>query len=288
LVDDRENFAVRLVGVDAMASARVGDLVLSFTGGDLIGGRPVVDTSLVTNVATVTGVDGPGGGGSATVEVTGGLMGTVLAGERAVQVTVSADSPDLLADHAAWFTQTGTCSEPSWQGLMVHTSRTPTAAVLGAVLGVDIGSGLTVSDPPTWSGVDDLGQVTVGVVESIDQVEHVLEWAVQPASMVALARWDDSVSRWAPDVSCALTGDVTTTGITLTVSVGTGWAWTHADGDYDIIVDGERMTVTAVGAAGATQTLTVTRSVNGIVKAHTTGALVDLWQGRRWMIGKAS
>ena len=36
------------------------------------------------------------------------------------------------------------------------------------------------------------------------------------------------------------------------------------------------MTVTAVTGTGVSQTLTVTRSVNGIVKAHSSGVALDL------------
>jgi hypothetical protein len=42
------------------------------------------------------------------------------------------------------------------------------------------------------------------------------------------------------------------------------------------MIGGERMTVTAVTGSSSPQTLTVTRSVNGVVKSHATGVPVVL------------
>lgn len=57
--------------------------------------------------------------------------------------------------------------------------------------------------------------------------------------------------------------------------------WTHASGDFDILINGELMTVTAVSAASGsgsswTQTLTVIRSVNGVISAHGVGSEVHV------------
>jgi hypothetical protein len=42
-------------------------------------------------------------------------------------------------------------------------------------------------------------------------------------------------------------------------------------------VGGERVTVTNITGASSPQTFTVTRSVNGVIKAHSAGAEVHLW-----------
>jgi len=46
----------------------------------------------------------------------------------------------------------------------------------------------------------------------------------------------------------------------------------------DIIIGGERMTCTDITGAALTQTFTVTRSVNGVVKSHTAGAAVQIFR----------
>jgi hypothetical protein len=52
------------------------------------------------------------------------------------------------------------------------------------------------------------------------------------------------------------------------------------------MIEGERVTVTAMTAAAGTgpytQTATVTRSVNGVVKAQLSGARVNVYNSRRW------
>jgi hypothetical protein len=53
--------------------------------------------------------------------------------------------------------------------------------------------------------------------------------------------------------------------------------WTTTGTPFDINLDGERCTVTAVSGASSPQTFTVTRSVNGVSKAHAVGATVALW-----------
>jgi hypothetical protein len=65
------------------------------------------------------------------------------------------------------------------------------------------------------------------------------------------------------------------------------WTTTAAhssDFPFDIEVintgalSGERMTVTAITGSSSPQTFTVTRGVNGISVAHSSGATVRLWR----------
>ena len=57
-------------------------------------------------------------------------------------------------------------------------------------------------------------------------------------------------------------------------------AWSTTSEPYDWIVSGERITITSMGAVTGsgpwTQTATVTRSVNGVVKAQVSGAPVHM------------
>jgi hypothetical protein len=83
--------------------------------------------------------------------------------------------------------------------------------------------------------------------------------------------------------------DTTETGID--VAISTNASWVHTTGDYNIICDGEVMTVTAVGAvtggpypATQFQTLTVTRSVNGVVRSHVTGKPVHVFDPFRTIL----
>ena len=55
--------------------------------------------------------------------------------------------------------------------------------------------------------------------------------------------------------------------------------WTTSAGDFpfDINIGGEQITVTNITGASSPQTFTVTRSVNGVVKAQSSGADVRLF-----------
>lgn len=62
------------------------------------------------------------------------------------------------------------------------------------------------------------------------------------------------------------------------VTDGPEWVTDAGEFPFDIRVDGERVTVTAISAATAgVQDFTVTRSVNGVVRAHAAGTPVELW-----------
>jgi hypothetical protein len=55
------------------------------------------------------------------------------------------------------------------------------------------------------------------------------------------------------------------------------WSTASADRPFDILIGGERMTVTNLTGSSSPQTATVTRSVNGVVKAQTAGEAVSLF-----------
>jgi len=54
--------------------------------------------------------------------------------------------------------------------------------------------------------------------------------------------------------------------------------WKTGAASFDLLMEGERVTVTNISGASSPQTFTVTRSVNGIVKAHAAGLAVSLFR----------
>jgi hypothetical protein len=76
-----------------------------------------------------------------------------------------------------------------------------------------------------------------------------------------------------------------TTGTSLVVNVPDPLeTWSLTATGYSLVIEGERVTVTgAFGAVSAgTQTATVTRSVNGVVRTHTAGAAVLVYDQARY------
>jgi hypothetical protein len=55
--------------------------------------------------------------------------------------------------------------------------------------------------------------------------------------------------------------------------------WTTSAGDFpfDVMIAGERCTVTNITGSVSPQAATVARSVNGVVKAHASGASVNVY-----------
>jgi len=285
LADDREAVAIVLAEGTALGRA-TGPVGLSFTGGDLVGGRPVMDDSLIENTITVEGV--PGVGGTAIYQATDGISGSTLAGEREVDYTVSTATTAALRDHAAWMAHEGTPAEPVWDGAAVHLARAQTAARADALRALDIGDTWRLTGAPAWSGADDADQVVVGLAEDVDQLQHRVSLISRPGAPYRAGRWSDSdsgmpgLTRWAPG-PCTLASAATAGATTLSVAVS-GWQWGHGDGDYTITVGGERCTVTAVGAPSAgVQALTVVRGGGGWAAAHPAGTAVDLADGTVWL-----
>ena len=66
------------------------------------------------------------------------------------------------------------------------------------------------------------------------------------------------------------------TSLSVVTTLGPRWTTNPDDLPLDIDVAGERMRVTAISGTGTTQTFTVERSVNGVVKSHPVGVPVQL------------
>jgi hypothetical protein len=76
-----------------------------------------------------------------------------------------------------------------------------------------------------------------------------------------------------------LTTSITPTATSMSGTTTSGPIWTTSAGDFpfDIRMAGERITVTNITGASSPQTFTITRSVNGVVKAQTSGTSFALW-----------
>ena len=99
-----------------------------------------------------------------------------------------------------------------------------------------------------------------------------------PESPYQVGLIDDAVKRLDSNYT-TLAADITSGATSFTVAISAGALWTTVAGDlpFDIRVGGEVMTVGAVAGASSPQTFSsVTRSVNGVVKAHLAGAPVHV------------
>lgn len=205
-------------------------------------------------------------------------------------VTVSVYADEFARHQACWRVAQGTVDETRWPVITVnlaHPDYTGDAALTRQLLTLDCGDRLTVTNPPSWLPPETINQVVQGYSEYIAQFEHTISWNCTPYSPYRAAVFDDhpnTVARYSNENTVTNEAlDTTETGVDVAFTAGP--IWTVADGSYDIMIGGERMTVTGVSGASSPQTLTVTRSVNGVVKSHASGADVKLFDPVRYALG---
>lgn len=241
---------------------------------------PVDDDESLVNVATVTRA----GGSSRTVEESTGNLGTSTVGTYDTDVTLSLAADEDAEQHAGWRAHLGTTDEARYPTIgcdLAHPTIKADPDLIRSILTLDLGDRLTVTDVPEWLPPDDVDQLVQGYTETITPGNYKLSWNCAPAAPYRVAFWVDGASRYSGSgTEIAEDLDATETGVDVTNPAGV--EWTHDDGDYDVTIGGERMTVTGVTGTGTSQTLTVVRSVNGVVKTHSTGAAVALAEPYFW------
>lgn len=145
---------------------------------------------------------------------------------------------------------------------------------------IDIGQHVQIANTPIWVQPGPSDVIILGMTELIGPIaEWEITFNARPYGPNAVLRVDsgDSMSRIDSGTS-AVTAGITSTATSMGVTVGRADdGWSNANCPFDILVTGERMTVTAISGTVPTQTFTVTRSVNGVVKPQATGAVVNVY-----------
>lgn len=287
LYEQRQGLGLAYRSLESLAGqAEV--VALDYAGENLARFEPVDDDQYARNKVTVT----RDGGSSATVEDTTSSMSTQDppdgVGLYDTSVTLSLARDGQAQQRAGWLVHTGTVDEARWPSITINLAHPDFVAdpvLTRQILTADIGDRLTVANPPSWVPPDDIDQIIIGTSERFAQFEHSITFVCVPASAYRIAVFDSTTAedvRWDTGGS-TLSAGATSTATSLSVAVPDGVLWTHADGDFDVMVSGERMTVTAVSGTSSPQTFTVTRSVNGVVKAQSSGAVVELFKPTYYM-----
>lgn len=202
-------------------------------------------------------------------------------GDYSNSVSVNVQLDTQLPDQAGWRVHIGTVDEARWPQVPVNMARAAAAAVYFSVLEADIGDYFAIVNPPGQLPPDQIRQLLWHTQEQLGGFFFRLEWAGVPESPYETAILDDLVYGHGDTDGASLAAGVSSSGTSLSVATtgpsGIVWTQTAADFPFDIKVSGERMTVTNITGASSPQTFTVTRSVNGVVKAQSAGADVRLW-----------
>jgi hypothetical protein len=247
---------------------------------------PVDDDAFTRNNVTVTRI----GGSSSIQALTSGALSIQAppngVGDYPTNYDLSLGADSLVADAAGWRLHLGTVDEPRYPQISInlrHSTFTGNLDLMNAALTIDIGDRLVVNNPPAWLPPDPISQIVQGYSETIGRFEHDITFNCSPESPYRVAVLGDTLLSQVDTDGSTLSQTYplgTETTIKVATTTSTSPLWTTAAGDFpfDINVGGERMTVTNITGGSSPQTFTVTRSVNGVVKAQTSGTDVRLFQ----------
>lgn len=245
--------------------------------------EPIDDDQLVRNDVTVRRK----GGSSARVVDTTSSMGTAPppagVGIYEMEIEANIQTDGALPAHAAWRVHLGTWNEPRFPQLVVDQAALAAAgksARVSATASVDFGDRVRLQNLPLQSGVvGDVDLLVLGSVERLGLFAWGIVFNTRPYGPWDVGTYQDTdasgdVRRYDTKLSTTAEAlDTTEAGVDVTNGGGVQWG---TQTPYVVEIGGEWMTVTAVSGTGASQTLTVTRSTNGVVKSHASGAQVRI------------
>lgn len=257
LYEPREFFGLAYRTRHSMCAQPTG-ITLTYSSADLSNIVPQDDDQLTRNDVTASK---PQGGSVRKYQSTGVMAITGRIGDYATSATVNCLMDGGLSDHATWLLHTGTVDEARYPTMGVELARTnfsTNSTLTNAAIALDIGDLLLVTGM-TATGLppDDIRQLVQGYTESMPTMfQRGIVWNCAPASPYDVIQWDDGVSRYSSQGAslyvAAGTGD---TKLKVYTTSGARWITSaEAAGSFpfDIIIDGERITVTAINAYSTT------------------------------------
>lgn len=259
------------------------DLVLDYSAGQVAPPLdPTLDDQRTRNDITVQRRDGD----SVQVTLDVGAMSTQPPPDGVGRVqessTINAMSDGLLGDQAGWRLHLGTADEIRFPRVTVDLDANPELAGLASNLRP--GDRIAVTSLPSELSPDALSLLVQGYTETIGSHRRKITFNCTPENPYHIAQIEHAVYATLGSDSATVdeVGGLDETETSIFVDAGAGPDWIHEGIDYDIVIGGERMTVTDVGAPTGTFpnrlfNLTVTRSVNGVVKSHPDGAPVAMF-----------
>lgn len=258
-------------------------MTLNFAAGDVAAApEPTDDDQQLRNDVTVSRK----GGSSYRAQWTTGPNRISLAGRYDDSVDLSLAGDAQLPHQAWWRAHLGTNADMRWPRVPVNFAARPN--LIGSWLACRPGSRINVLNPPAESGDGSTLDLFVeGYAERIEPYGWDVVANCSPATHWYVIVLDSD--RLEADPSSTLVSAIDATANTFIVGTnGTaGAAWTTDPAEWsngktlDLDIEGERIRVTNITTTNSTrQTFTVTRSINGIVKAHPAGAYVGLWKPR--------
>lgn len=279
--DERFNVALTLTTRRALYG-QAPALTLAYPSQVMPPFKKVIGDRYSHNRVTVKNRDG----GEETAELLTGDM-SILAppagiGEAKGTVDVNvASEPDQLDNLAAWHLAKGTLTRPRYDSVSVDLLANP--GLEAAATAVREGNVVRV----TGYEPDPIDLLVVGIVDQINDSPRSITFKTEPYEPYQVNVWDDVTFRYDSRTATVNTAQTTTTTVWSVKATDANDTWSTAV-PYDWMVAGERVTVTAMSAVTVnspvsyTQTATVTRSVNGVIKAQAVGNEIHIADPDRW------
>lgn len=243
--------------------------------------EPVDDDSRIRNDVTVV----RDGGSSSRVQITEGPLSVAAppsgVGMYDESVTLSLATDSQTEGIAGWLAHLGTVDEARYQSLSLMLHKWP--ALIPAVTTLDVGDLVRVTDLPPHLPPGPVDLLVEGYSEEITPGKWTLTLVCSPAGPWTVGVADDPVLARADTAGTTLNGSMTSTTTVCNINTPAGPRWVDSatfpsDFPFDIQVGGEVMRVNSCTGTAVSQTFSVTRSINGITKAQTSGTDVRLAQ----------
>jgi hypothetical protein len=209
--------------------------------------------------------------------------------DTAVDLNVQTD--DIVAQHAAMRVYLGTVGGAAvmrYPKIDIDLARNTSLITQWRNMAGVYGRRAQFTNPPSQAA----GQVVDVIAEGYTAYLSAYDWTVSlngsPATPFDSPAYDDTDARY-DSATTTLGAGVNATATAWTFStVDPMETWSTTETPYDVAAAGETVTVTAMGAVSGTgpytQAATVTRSVNGIVKAQTAGTQIQLARPARYAL----
>jgi hypothetical protein len=258
--------------------------------------EPEPDDFLLENDVTLTS---PDGSSFRYVKMTGSLNVNDPAtdpdgvGTYDVAGTINLSDPTDLPQFTMRRVSFGTIDEARFPQVQVQMERAPflaSATLTAFCRRMDLGRAFSIINPPAWLPPGSIDLMVSGYVEILGGQTNTLTWNTRPQKAWRSGIWAStarpSTSLWGAKATTLKT-TVTSTATSLTFTTADGREkWSTTAEPYDVEIAGERITVTSMAARTGTgpydQIATVTRSVNGVVKALAATEPVTLVNAGRW------
>jgi hypothetical protein len=242
--------------------------------------RPTRDDLLIRNDNTIS----RNNGSSVQVQVTTGPMSVqpppAGVGDYTNSLTTYNAYDWQLPYIAGWMSWVGTAPGKRYPVMFFDLASTDPNMqdLLPYLRDADIGDYLQITNTPQpLLPPGDIDQLAYGMKEDIGDFIWRIQFNAVPESPyeVATAGTDTADSALAESSGTVLATGYSSTATSFSVDV-TGPVWVTGTVSFSIMVAGEEIEVTDISGATSPQTFTVTRSVNGVVKAQASGAAITL------------